>query len=908
MATLKEAPLLPMLALELKQQLPTDLKTPLLNFIEMTYGDASDSWRQKAETLSQLRNDVGAAGKDNQGRDLLYKYYGQIELLELHFPLGTDECPIEFNWTESMGSKEKLSQNSGAFEKASVIFNLAATITHIASKQNRAEEQGLKTAFNYYQCAAGIFNFIKDYFLHSPATDMSKEFVTLASALMLGQAQECFVDKLILEDKKQVLIMKASAQVAQFYQTAVDAFTESQDKLKSYLPTPFKNYIQVKLRYFLALSNAYYCAINESKYGEIVARYGLSVVALKEALKLVQEASSESVLTKLVKKSASSAKLESSMFNAAQLEEGVQKLLSFLTLKNNTAIKDNDVIYHDNVPTNITLALADKLSMAEPKKLLEVFPNMAQLIGGDLFEDLLPISVHEQSSLYSEEKSKLLRNQSSIVDELNGDMEARLSSMKIKEVLDSLKTRLKQEQGIIEVELPTELAEIVSSVSREEQNGSLQSVFDKVQAESQKCYGLIKEVQVLVKGQSTYETKAGQLEQSHAVGAKGDQILQEKYQKFGKDLKLLCGRSQTSVLKEYKNFLFSQAPSNAQPQVNLLDMPVVDYSEDFAMIQQLDNLMQDLFKLKQARTAKLDELKMKLLGDDISKLLVYNKKNETGVIQQELKKFEPFLKDLDENYKAHAGKLEALINNFGKLSSSSTSGFLKKVESEKKKKTEFIQRIRDAKNVFDELKFNSKKGLEYYASLLRNVEDLKAKYLQYLSSQPQQAPAQQYQPQYSALTASSLPTQAPTQNFPKQYSAPMNVASPPPQMPQAPSLALPSHLQQPLSSLGTVAPLNTTTPSFPTPHFHQPQQQNFTAPQYGYPSGAMPQANPSYGYGPAPGNPPYQGFPPQPYGTPQAYGQAPPGPVNPQYPPQPGQSTPYYQQNPQNPPNRPGYY
>ena len=55
-------------------------------------------------------------------RDLLYKYFGQLELLELRFA----EIRVNFPWHDAFTNK-LTTQTSLAYEKASIIFQIAAT-------------------------------------------------------------------------------------------------------------------------------------------------------------------------------------------------------------------------------------------------------------------------------------------------------------------------------------------------------------------------------------------------------------------------------------------------------------------------------------------------------------------------------------------------------------------------------------------------------------------------------------------------------------------------------------------------------------------------------------------------------------------------------------------------------------
>lgn len=117
-------------------------------------------------------------------------------------------------------------QYSLAFEKASTIFNIASTLSAIASSQNRSEPDGRKRSFNFFQASAGMFSYINDNFLHAPSTDLSRDTVKLMVELMLAQAQECFLENSLREKKKDALIAKLASHTAWAYGTCVDGLAE----------------------------------------------------------------------------------------------------------------------------------------------------------------------------------------------------------------------------------------------------------------------------------------------------------------------------------------------------------------------------------------------------------------------------------------------------------------------------------------------------------------------------------------------------------------------------------------------------------------------------------------------------------------------------------------------------------
>src|SRR6267378_783782 len=80
-----------------------------------------------------------SASRRLTARDLLYKYFGQLELLELRF----SEIRVNFPWRDAFTNK-LIVQTSLAYEKASIIFQIAATHSAIAASQSRSDPEGLK--------------------------------------------------------------------------------------------------------------------------------------------------------------------------------------------------------------------------------------------------------------------------------------------------------------------------------------------------------------------------------------------------------------------------------------------------------------------------------------------------------------------------------------------------------------------------------------------------------------------------------------------------------------------------------------------------------------------------------------------------------------------------------------------
>lgn len=220
----------PLISIPQKTTTETDYAAPLRSTISLSYGDDPSNYASEIALLQRTRQDaVKGAGSDATQRDLLYRYFGQLELLELRFP----ELKVVFNWCDAPFSPPSHSdkrqgwslmicfcatlafdfdrndafthklttQSSLAFEKASIIFLLASTLSSLAASSPRTDPDGLKRAYNYLRSSSGMLVYINENFLHAPSTDLSKEVVKYLVGIISAQAQEVFLEKVESEGR-----------------------------------------------------------------------------------------------------------------------------------------------------------------------------------------------------------------------------------------------------------------------------------------------------------------------------------------------------------------------------------------------------------------------------------------------------------------------------------------------------------------------------------------------------------------------------------------------------------------------------------------------------------------------------------------------------------------------------------
>lgn len=116
--------------------------------------------------------------------------------------------------------------------------------------------------------------------------------------------------------------------------------------------------------------------------------------------------------------------------------------LAVITEKKAQALRDNDMIYHEAVPSEGSLAAMEKLNATKALPISELYSpsEMQKVIGPDTFQRLIPLSVHESSSLYSEEKAKLVRAEAEKCETANQELTSALEFMNLPAGLDKFKS------------------------------------------------------------------------------------------------------------------------------------------------------------------------------------------------------------------------------------------------------------------------------------------------------------------------------------------------------------------------------------------------------------------------------------------------------------------------------------
>ncbi|KAJ3219416.1 bck1-like resistance to osmotic shock [Dinochytrium kinnereticum] len=737
--------------------------TPLKRHIATAYSEDPEKYAGEIGTLHRLRQDSRGAGKDITGRDILYRYYGQLDLLEVRFPIDEKNVKILFTWYDAF-SQKSISQYSIAYEKASVIFNIAATCASIAALQNRFEPAGQKIAFNYLQAAAGLFQYINENFLHAPSVDLSRDSIKSLADLMLAQAQEVFLEKVIAEKKKGALVSKLAAQASHFYAAALDGLTS--ETVKGQFDKAWIEIIKIKTKHFESIANLHrsYQLEDASKYGESVAYATKAEALAKEAHKMATSFNSSysSFTTYVISPTVSTTPASSTTTGSASaaIAEQSKLNLSIVTDRKNSTTKDNDIIYHDLVPSIDSLPAVDKVAIAKPITFAEVCVNgqadVARIIGPDIFQNLIPLSVHEAASMYSEEKAKILRAEQDNCDSANEELHATIESLNLMTTLTQLKQFTKKGSSGVDdtLRLPQEIVNMVDEIRSEESQRSSATdemlgvleglkkqardqldeiglLLDKEQFECEQQRAKYMEQwtqEPSTKLTSQIRQDVRQNRDSYEKAAMTDQSLYGRISESKRESNILR-RPLEEVESIFAELVMSAAPGAEKPPNvgNLIDdIPGSGQGalEEQVAVEKIENMLAQLRNLKSQRGNVVSELKAKIHEDDIASTLVLNKNKESQVFQSELSKFQPLRAQIAANLQGHAQILGAVTSEFERLKT--TSKALRTLELRHRKRSDVIKDWKRGYESWKESKEGLRKGVRFYSDLNELVLSLKS--------------------------------------------------------------------------------------------------------------------------------------------------------------------------------------
>ncbi|KAL4712811.1 hypothetical protein ACJJTC_011881 [Scirpophaga incertulas] len=691
---MEAVPKLTFLSFELKTSPEsTHFGPKLKQYIAEAYREDPDSYNNEIHQLECLRSAAVRPTIDSVGLSSLLKYLCQLKAVQSRFPMAKGQpVSVTFSWKD-LYANMSCTVSDIRFEMASILYNIGALYTQLAAAEPRTSADSLKSACTKFQNAAWAFEYLREQYPQPSGVDVSSDIIRMLQEICFAQAQECILEKSIQDTKKPSVVGAVAAQVRHFYKNSIALLGPSSGNDIIYDVISPKNYnywyryLTFKALYAGCLACLYQGmnAEEQQKMGERVAFYQQSVNKLAEARKLARYIPP------------SQGTLEAMTFTN-DVVEGKKK----------AAKNENEFIYHEEVPDK------DMLVDIKPVCLVKAIPiNLLdpEISGPDIFARLVPMGAHEASSMYSEEKAKLLRQIVGQTDIKNTEILEFMSSLQL-EQLDVLDSDQKIPQEIVDrcaamnaktdiiqtlVDTMNNLAEIISDVEHS-----------------------LAEIKILIQ-----EETAKEVEYQKMMGHRPPSIVQTELSREFHKYQEAHSRTNESnqVLHKAMTLHIANLRLLAQPlDVLQSKIPSIENIEglDRATMNEMRRVVGKAREMQAQRDSLVQQLREAITNDDItSKLLARSSEPAEEIFKQELEKHTPQVKIIEQNLAAQ----ENIINKLTSLYAS--YGDSRRLLSEVLRKREgLINALITSYDTYEELLGKSQKGLEFYKKLSHNVSQL----------------------------------------------------------------------------------------------------------------------------------------------------------------------------------------
>ncbi|CAL8461578.1 g1109 [Coccomyxa elongata] len=857
-----------LLAVHCKKTDSVDFKTPIWNYIAATYSEhqANDAADDLA-TVQQLRSEiVGLTGSLPQLHETICKYYRALCLMETRFPISRDagHIPLSFVWYDAFRHTKKTEQCSIHFEKAAVLFNLAAVLTQQALNVDRSTDTGRKEAAKYFQEAAGTFAELRDVVslrVEAPRpVDVSPEAANMLEKLCLAQAQEVTFEKFRADGKSPSILARLSRQVSMYYDDVASVLPHY--PLSQHFDRSWTAHVAVKAALYEAESQMQAAAAQRAE-----DNVNVEITRLKEAQKALGDAKRD-------------IKQTSKELNAqlAEMEESLGNQLR-------RAERENSTVYLMRVPNIADLPVIQPHSVAK-----SVVPAALDASQEQLFREVIPDGSAKALSRYTDMVDALIREQNDRLTAASDDARLRLRERDLPDCLQAL------DAGTAAV-LPEGLR---SELEQLEESGGvrhLNDLKDQIQGLRRVAVEELGRVESELKKEAADDS--AQRERHGAAwnrpsSAALNSTLMEKIAGYKANL-AAAGESDGRLearLAQNTSAFSALSLDNAVAAMPRLQAPMVNTGteEPAQIVTKLRQALDAIGRLSSERAALEEALKVEKNKDNILPRIMAVSGSYDKLFAEELKKYDPLKAQVEENLAKQAQVMEVIDRETAAYKQA--FGYNEWRAACETAATEVRRSLAGYKEVRD----NMSEGLRFYMSLQEAIAVLAQQAGDYALTRSLQrddmledmrrstdAASQRARAAEEAAAREKAQQSLNALNLsaggPPPYSAaPHNY--PPPQQHQAPQ-------PQPFGG-GAPTAFNTPAPApgpppahqYPPPpqYYHHPQQpyqqqnqyppqqpQQQQGPPYGYhPQGPQQQSQQPYYQNPyqAQGGPPYQQLPP----------------------------------------------
>ncbi|CAG2163759.1 unnamed protein product, partial [Oppiella nova] len=175
------------------------------------YSEDGNSYEREINELEALRNKASRVPRDFTGCSLLKRYYSQIYSLLNRFSAFDTNLGVECVWADIYSGQTLIGDLD--FELSCVLYNIGALHAELGALDLRSTADNMKVSCTHFQCAVWAFQHLRDDNRLYKSKDMSHELLSFFVQVMLSQAQECILEKSMLDNRKSSIVAKVAAQV-----------------------------------------------------------------------------------------------------------------------------------------------------------------------------------------------------------------------------------------------------------------------------------------------------------------------------------------------------------------------------------------------------------------------------------------------------------------------------------------------------------------------------------------------------------------------------------------------------------------------------------------------------------------------------------------------------------------------
>lgn len=371
--------------------------------------------------------------------------------------------------------------------------------------------------------------------------------------------------------------------------------------------------------------------------------------------------------------------------------------------KRKNAKNENEFIYHESVPELSTITAVQGANLVNGIGFSATDPEVA---GEDIFARLVPMKAHEASSLYSEEKAKLLRKYGSKIEEKDGELASFMSSLTLDNLNINEEKANKIPQGIVDRcaalnANKTAIPELIQSMSR------LAEICGDVEAN-------LKEISLILQQEEKEEKDFQQQTGVQRTPNAHITELTREFQKYS-EAHNRAGESNDTLRKAMElhinNLKILAKPlQDIQQSVPKLSSEL-NTAEVFKDVKLIVNKVNEM---KAQRSQFHADLRIAVNDDDITtKIIAHDGGDDLqGLFDRELAKHERLTQLIDQNLLAQENILKALTESYAKA-----APVLKTLADVKNKRESFFASLAASYDVYEDLLAKSAKGLEFYNKL-----------------------------------------------------------------------------------------------------------------------------------------------------------------------------------------------